>query len=57
MGGDVYLAGSEDVKHAAVQMTQAAAEMTRAASTIWEAMDRLTQVLADDRAARDEATR
>jgi hypothetical protein len=50
----VYLHGSEDVKNAAAQMTRAADEISRAAQTIWEAVDRLAQVLADDRAARTE---
>jgi hypothetical protein len=54
MGESVYLHGSEDVKNAACEMTRAATEITCAAQTIWEAVDRLAQVLADDRDARAE---
>lgn len=44
--------GDEGVKRAAQQMEYAAEQMNRAASTIWEAVDRLATILADDRAER-----
>lgn len=47
MAPDIYLAGSEDVRRAASEMTAASNNMLRAAGEINHAVDRLERLLAD----------